>query len=143
MEDGSVGVLQGGDGISYEDLIKVALPEGTVSYRRATINELPKDRLFRNAWDDSNPEDFIGLDVTKAKELTHTMRRLVRDKKFKPYDDIIVKNIPGTDLVAAENAREDIRKKDAALQIDIDGANDEASLRSIIDVNKLKDENDY
>jgi hypothetical protein len=48
------------------------------------------------------------------------MRRAARSEEFKPYDEAIAKQIPGTD--GAEIARQAIRDKYAAVQADIDAA---------------------
>jgi hypothetical protein len=62
----------------------------------------------------------IVIDVTKAKAIGHDMRRAARAEEFKPYDEAISKQIPGTD--GAEIARQAIREKYAAVQADIDAA---------------------
>jgi len=126
----------------------VTLNDHTVAEAMAAINEshtgltnarvtehtnLPAgDKLFRHAWDDSNPEDFVGINMTKAIEITHMKRRAKRAAAFAPYDDIIAKNIPGQDATAAEAARQSIRDADAIVQTNIDACVDEAGLRAII-----------
>jgi hypothetical protein len=60
------------------------------------------------------------IDLTKAKNIGHDMRRAARAEEFKPYDEAIAKQIPGTD--GAEIARQAIREKYAAVQADIDAA---------------------
>ena len=60
------------------------------------------------------------IDLTKAKAIGHDMRRAARSEEFKPYDEAIAKQIPGTD--GAEIARQAIRDKYAAIQISIDAA---------------------
>jgi hypothetical protein len=60
------------------------------------------------------------IDLTKAKNIGHDMRRAARAEEFKPYDEAIAKQIPGTD--GAEIARQAIRDKYAAVQADIDAA---------------------
>jgi hypothetical protein len=62
----------------------------------------------------------IVIDVTKAKAIGHDMRRAARAEEFKPYDEAIAKQIPGTE--GAEAARQAIREKYAAIQADIDAA---------------------
>jgi hypothetical protein len=62
----------------------------------------------------------IVIDVTKAKAIGHDMRRAARAEEFKPYDEAIAKQIPGTD--GAEIARQAIRDKYAAIQTSIDAA---------------------
>jgi hypothetical protein len=60
------------------------------------------------------------IDIDKAKAIAHDMRRAARAEEFKPYDEAIAKQIPGTD--GAEEARQAIREKYAAVQADIDAA---------------------
>ncbi len=60
------------------------------------------------------------IDIDKAKVIGHDMRRAARAEEFKPYDEAIAKQIPGTD--GAEEARQAIRDKYAAVQADIDAA---------------------
>jgi hypothetical protein len=48
------------------------------------------------------------------------MRRAARAEEFKPYDEAIAKQIPGTE--GAETARQAIRDKYAAIQTSIDAA---------------------
>jgi hypothetical protein len=60
------------------------------------------------------------IDIDKAKTIGHDMRRAARAEEFKPYDEAIAKQIPGTD--GAEIARQAIRDKYAAVQADIEAA---------------------
>jgi len=62
----------------------------------------------------------IVIDINKAKAIGHDMRRAARTKEFAPYDEAIAKQIPGTD--GAEEARQAIREKYAAIQTSIDTA---------------------
>jgi hypothetical protein len=63
---------------------------------------------------------MITINITKAKSIAHDMRRAARAEEFKPHDEIIMKQIPGIDAVAAEQARKDIRAKYALIQDAID-----------------------
>jgi hypothetical protein len=60
------------------------------------------------------------INMTKAKAIGHDMRRAARTEEFKPYDEAIAKQIPGTE--GAEAARQAIRDKYAAMQTSIDAA---------------------
>jgi hypothetical protein len=62
----------------------------------------------------------IVIDINKAKAIGHDMRRAARAEEFKPYDEAIAKQIPGTD--GAEIARQAIRDKYVAIQTSIDAA---------------------
>jgi hypothetical protein len=61
------------------------------------------------------------IDLTKAKNIGHDMRRAARAEEFKPYDEAISKQIPGA-VEGAETARQAIREKYAAIQTSIDAA---------------------
>jgi hypothetical protein len=60
------------------------------------------------------------IDIDKAKAIGHDMRRAARAEEFKPYDEAIAKQIPGTE--GAEAERQAIREKYAAIQTSIDAA---------------------
>ena len=63
----------------------------------------------------------IVIDVTKAKAIGHEMRRAARAEEFKPFDEAIAKQIPGA-ADGAEEERQAIREKYAAIQTQIDAA---------------------
>jgi len=65
---------------------------------------------------------MITINVEKAKAIAHDRRRAARAEEFKPYDEIIMKQIPGADNTAAEAARAAIRAKYAAMQDQIEAA---------------------
>jgi hypothetical protein len=63
---------------------------------------------------------MIKINIDKAKNIGHDMRRAARAEEFKPFDEAIAKQIPGND--GAEAARQVIRDKYAAIQTSIDAA---------------------
>ena len=65
---------------------------------------------------------MITVNITKAKNIAHDKRREARAEEFKPYDEVIMKQIPGNDATAAETARQVIRDKYAVMQTAIDAA---------------------
>jgi hypothetical protein len=65
---------------------------------------------------------MITINVTKAKTIAHDVRRAARAEEFKPYDEVIMKQIPGNDATAAEEARAAIRVRYATMQVAIDAA---------------------
>ena len=73
---------------------------------------------------------MIRVDMNKAKNIAHNIRRQQRSKEFAPLDDLISKQIPGWE--GAEAKRQVIRDKYAALQDDIDAAGDVAALNSVL-----------
>ena len=45
----------------------------------------------------------IILNINKAKAIAHTIRRNNREQAFAPFDEIIMKQIPGVSAVQAES----------------------------------------
>jgi len=62
----------------------------------------------------------IRVNLDKAKEIGHNMRRVAREAAFAPYDKIIAAQIPGNSATEAEAARQAIRVKYADTQTAID-----------------------
>ena len=75
---------------------------------------------------------MITINIPKAKLIAHDKRRAARSDEFKPLDELIVKQIPGTDVAATEAARQAIRDKYAAMQGSIDSASSIAELKGVI-----------
>ena len=65
---------------------------------------------------------MITVNIDKAKAIAHDMRRAARAEEFKPLDEIIMKQIPNTDVRAVEAERQAIRDKYAEMQAAIDAA---------------------
>ena len=64
---------------------------------------------------------MIIVNIDKAKAIGHTMRRAARENEFKPFDEVIAKQIP-TQVEGAEAERQAIREKYVAIQTQIDAA---------------------
>lgn len=75
----------------------------------------------------------IVININKAKDISHDIRRTKRAEEFAPFD--IKATIP-SEAVAAEASRQAIREKYAVIQSNIDAATDIETLKSI--VNSLK-----
>ena len=106
------------------------VPTG-VSYEIVSADNIPSDRYFRNAWVADGAA--VAVDLGKAKDIGHDIRRQQRAEEFKPYDEVIMKQIPGADAVAAEEARQAIRDKYAAIQDEIDAAEDPAAIKAALE----------
>ena len=65
---------------------------------------------------------MITINISKAKNIAHDKRREARSAEFKPYDEVIMKQIPGNDAATAEAARAAIRVKYTTMQTEIDAA---------------------
>jgi hypothetical protein len=76
---------------------------------------------------------MITVNLTKAKTIAHDMRRAKRAEEFAPFDEVIMKQIPGADADAAEVSRADIRTKYATVQTNIDAAADVAALKTVVE----------
>src|SRR5574343_736270 len=113
-EDGGVSIISPAGTI--EECIK-DVPVG-VEYKIIEGSEIPNSRVFRNAWrQDGNS---IKEDLSLAKEHAHNLRREKRNKEFEPFDEVIMKQIPGKDKDQAEAERAKIRTKYADLQVRIE-----------------------
>ena len=76
---------------------------------------------------------MIAIDITKAKDIAHEKRRAARAAEFAPLDDVIAKQIPGTNAQAVEAQRQAVRDKYAAIQTGIDSAPGVNELKLIVE----------
>lgn len=76
---------------------------------------------------------MIVINIDKAKGIAHDMRRAARAEEFKPFDEVIAKQIPGTAAQEAEAARQAIREKYAVMQSKIDSASSVDELKSVLE----------
>lgn len=65
---------------------------------------------------------MITINLNKAKNVAHDLRRSARSEEFAPLDKVIAAQIPGVDVVAAEAERQAIRDKYAVMQEAIDAS---------------------
>jgi len=72
---------------------------------------------------------MIKVNMNKAKEIAHDIRRAARNEKFAPLD--IKATIPA-EAEAAEAARQVIRDEDALLQIHMDNASSAEELKLLL-----------
>ena len=75
---------------------------------------------------------MITINIDKAKSIAHDKRREARAEEFKPYDEVIMKQIPGNDATAAEAARQVIRDRYAAMQTAIDAASTVVGIKAVM-----------
>ena len=71
----------------------------------------------------------VVVDLDKAKEIAHNVRRQVRNEKFAPLD--IKATIPA-EAETAEAARQVIREEDALLQTSMDNASSAEELKLLL-----------
>lgn len=74
---------------------------------------------------------MIKINLDKAKEISHQLRRAARTAEFEPYDSVIAKQIPG-EYETAEAKRAEIRLKYASYQYEIDNAQSVEALKELI-----------
>jgi hypothetical protein len=75
---------------------------------------------------------MITINLNKAKDIAHDMRRAKREEEFAPLDAVIMKQIPGNDATEAEAARQAIRDKYAAMQVEINAASTPESIKTAL-----------
>lgn len=115
--------------LTWEEIAETAVPDG-VTYDIVDVSEIPADRMFRGAWEVSAGK--LAVSLARAKEVSHSYRRRARDIEMAPLDDIVAKNVPGSNPQQAENARVALRGKYEALQAQIDAASDVDALKALI-----------
>ena len=76
---------------------------------------------------------MIKINIDKAKNIGHDMRRAARAEEFKPFDEAIAKQIPGQ-ADGAEAERQVIRDKYAAIQVEIDAAETPEEIKAALGV---------
>lgn len=77
---------------------------------------------------------MIEIDVIKAKEIAHTIRRNRRTKEFAPFDKLFAEQIPGINLVDAEFSRQQIRDRYADMQEKIDSSSTPEEIKSALEI---------
>ena len=127
-ESGGVSVIVPAESV---ELALKDVPEG-VPYEIVSADDIPSDRFFRNAWIADGAA--VAVDLGKAKDIGHNIRRTMRSEEFQPFDEIIAKQIPGADALAAEAARAEIRDKYAEVQDAIDAAADPDAIKLALEV---------
>lgn len=103
-----------------------------LAYEIVEDDAIPSDRFFRGAWVANGAA--VAVDLNKAKDIGHDIRRTLRTEEFKPYDEVIMKQIPGVDAVAAEEARQQVRFKYALIQDAINVASTTDEIKAALEV---------
>ena len=78
---------------------------------------------------------MITINIEKAKVIAHELRREARAKEFAPFDEIIVKQIPGVSIQDAEAQRQLIRDKYHVMQEQLDAAESIEELKAKLGLN--------
>lgn len=75
---------------------------------------------------------MITINLDQAKTISHDIRRQRRAEEFQPLDEVIMKQIPGTDVQAVEAQRQVIRDKYAMVQTNIEQSQTVEELTAIL-----------
>jgi hypothetical protein len=129
-ESGGVSVIIPTGELPIEEVAAKDVPEG-VAYEIVEDNAIPSDRFFRNAWVANGAA--VDVDLDKAKDIGHDIRRTQREAEFAPFDAIIMKQIPGNSATEAEAARQEIRFKYALIQDAINVAETPDEIKSALE----------
>ncbi len=129
--EGGISVIHPTGELSIEEVAAKDVPEG-VAYEIVEDDTIPADRFFRNAWVANGAA--VEVDLDQAKSIGHDIRRQQRAEEFKPYDEVIMKQIPGADATAAEEARQQIRFKYALIQDAIEVASTPDDIKAALEV---------
>ena len=136
QENGVIAVVHPTGEVPIEDLVLTVVPSGT-PYEIVDGSIIPTDRTFRGAWKATNvgiasTDTEVYEDLSLTKDIAHDLRRQKRSELFAPYDEIIMKQIPGEDAIAAEAARVVIRTENAGIQSAIENANAVVGIKSTL-----------
>ena len=129
-ESGGVSVIIPTGELPIEEVAAKDVPEG-VAYEIVEDDAIPADRFFRNAWIANGAA--VDVDLGKAKDIGHDLRRQKREEEFAPFDAIIMKQIPGNSAAEAEASRQAIREKYALIQDVIEAAETPDEIKSALE----------
>lgn len=119
----------GADELEADYLARIAagaVPDG-VAWQAIDVAAVSRDRTFRNAWRVVGAS--VKTDQAAAQLIAHDKRRASRSRELAPLD--IQATIPAQ-AQAAEAARQAIRDRNAAVQLQIDAATTEAALLALV-----------
>lgn len=77
---------------------------------------------------------MITINIDKAKTIGHEIRRAARSEEFKPLDEVIMKQVPGTDIETVEAERQAVRDKYASIQSQIDAAGTPEEIKAALNL---------
>ena len=128
--EGGVSVIIPTGELPIEEVAAKDVPEG-VAYEIVEDDAIPSDRTFRGAWVANGAA--VDVDLDKAKDIGHDMRRTKREAEFAPFDAIIMKQIPGNSAAEAEASRQAIREKYTLIQDAINVAETPDEIKSALE----------
>lgn len=122
--------------VPIEQVAQQVAPDGI--YAIVTADQIPSDTTFRAAW--VYADGTIEINLDKAKEITHNLRRAMRAEEFAPLDQTIAFRLPGTTIKETEKLREEVRDKYVEMQEEVDLATDVEQLKVLLEAYKEKAE---
>jgi len=127
-DDGSVSVITPAldCDLTFDEVLAKDVPMNAV-YQVINTDELPIDRLFRNAWELSG--NVVTENLGKSKVIAHEKCQVMRNAEMKPLD--LLATIPAQ-AAKAEKDRQVIRDKYAVMQQNIDNCVNVVDLRKTI-----------
>jgi len=132
-EDNSVSVIYtGASRLTTDQIVARRFANSSEVYQVVDSATLPTQSVLFDAWVYDETNGAV-VDISRAKNVAHNIRRYYRTEEMKPYDDIIAKQIPGEDATAAEAQRSLIRIKYATKQTEIDACTTVEQLQTIIE----------
>jgi len=87
-EDGGVAIVTSTGEVPEEVLITKVVPEG-VDHEIISINALPADRTFRNAWE--KDDNSVTVNMTKAIVIAQDIVRVSRDARLIELDVLVMR----------------------------------------------------
>ena len=116
-------------GLTVEEIANKDLPSGTL-FAIVNKEEVPVDFDFMDAWEFNEGNTAVVVNLNKAKEIAHEVRRRARVVEMAPLD---IKSTIPSEAAAAEEARVAIRAKYEGVQTSIDAAADVDALKAIVE----------
>lgn len=132
-EDNSVSVIYtGASRLTTDQIVARHFENSSEVYQVVDSSVLPTQSMLFDAWVYDETNGAV-VDISRAKNVAHNIRRYYRTEEMQPYDDIIAKQIPGEDADDAEAQRALIRTKYATKQTEIDACTTVEQLQTIIE----------
>ena len=132
-EDNSVSVIYtGASRLTTDQIVARRFTNSSEVYQVVDSSALPTQSVLFDAWVYDETNGAV-VDISRAKNVAHNIRRYYRTEEMQPYDDIIAKQIPGEDATDAEAQRVLIRTKYATKQTEIDACTTVEQVQTIIE----------
>lgn len=132
-EDNSVSVIYtGASRLTTDQIVARHFENSSEVYQVVDSSVLPTQSMLFDAWVYDETNGAV-VDISRAKNVAHNIRRYYRTEEMQPYDDIIAKQIPGENADDAEAQRALIRTKYATKQTEIDACTTVEQLQTSIE----------